>query len=194
MKSTETLPQGYKAIYQINIKKDKKLALLLNLVALAILTVMLLVALPLVPMSSFWQGGLAKGYGRMAVLLLGLVAYIFLHEAVHGVFMRRCCTAKVRYGFTGLFAYAGSDGYYCRKDYIVIALAPVVIWGIVLAVLNAAVPREWFYVVYLIQANNIGGAAGDMYMTWKMGKMPADILVQDTGLTMTVFGRGDEAG
>jgi len=49
-------------------------------------------------------------------------------------------------------------------------------------------------VVYLIQANNIGGAAGDMYMTWKMGKMPADILVQDTGLTMTVFGRGDEAG
>lgn len=189
MKSVEVLPQGYRERYKIDLQKDKKLALLVNLLGAAIMVIMVLIAVRFVPLRTFWAGGVGSLCGKWAVYLGGYVAYIILHEAVHGIVMRRFCRAKVKFGFTGLYAYAGSAGYYCRRHYIIIALAPVVVWGVVLAVLNAVVPLDWFYVVYFIQAGNIGGAAGDMYVTWRMMKMPKDILVQDMGISMTVYSR-----
>ena len=63
----------------------------------------------------------------------------------------------------------------------------MVIWGIVLGVLCAALPESWFWVVYFIQIANISGAAGDAYVTYKMLTLPKDILVNDTGVAMTVY-------
>jgi len=68
-------------------------------------------------------------------------------------------------------------------------LAPVVFWGIVLAVINVLVPLEWFWVVYFIQIINLSGAAGDLYVTVKFSRLPSDILVQDYGVGMTVYSR-----
>ena len=68
-----------------------------------------------------------------------------------------------------------------------IALAPIVLWGIVLAALNMLVPVEWFWVVYIIQIGNISGGTGDLYVTWKFSKMPDDILVHDSGIEMEVY-------
>jgi hypothetical protein len=86
-----------------------------------------------------------------------------------------------------MYAYAGSEAYFNKKSYIIIALAPVVIWGAVLGVLCAVLPQSWFWVVYLIQIGNISGAAGDFYVTFKFLKLPKDILVNDTGVAMTVY-------
>ena len=128
-------------------------------------------------------------FARFGVLLVGLVAYIILHEAVHGVVMYHYCKEKPTFGFTGMYAYAGSTAFYNRRSYIVIAMAPVVFWGVVLAILMPLVPKAWFWVVYFIQMNNISGAAGDLYVTSLMMKMPEDILVRDAGVSMEVFGR-----
>ena len=103
--------------------------------------------------------------------------------------MKLCGTKKVKYGFTGLYAFAGSEDYYNKKAYIFIALAPVVLWGVVLAVINPFVPVEWFWIVYLVQIMNLSGAAGDLFVTIKFSRMPRDILVQDSGLGMTVFSK-----
>lgn len=59
--------------------------------------------------------------------------------------------------------------------------------GIVLAVLQFAVPDSWAWIVYFIQIINISGAAGDIYVTYKMSRLPADILVNDVGVSMTVY-------
>jgi hypothetical protein len=101
--------------------------------------------------------------------------------------MRAFSGVRPHYGFTGLYAYAGSDVYFSKRHYLRIALAPLVIWGILLAVLNALVPAGWFWVVYLIQIINISGAAGDLYVCVRFSKLPADILIQDTGVEMRVF-------
>lgn len=74
-----------------------------------------------------------------------------------------------------------------KKAYIFIALAPVVLWGIVLAVINAFVPEAWFWVVYLLQVINLSGAAGDLFVTVKFSRFPKDILVRDYGVGMTVY-------
>ena len=190
MNSFEVLPEGYKEILHIDLQKDKKLMLIVNGIAVLIMVLMLVVAAAIVPLTTLIDYEQpSELLHKVAVLGIGSLAYIILHEAVHGIFMRRYCTAKVKFGFTGMYAYAGSEGYYCRKHYITIALAPIVIWGVVLLVANLLVPVSWFYVIYFIQVTNISGAAGDLYVSRKMSKLPQDILVRDTGVAMTVFSR-----
>ena len=103
--------------------------------------------------------------------------------------MKLCGTQKVKYGFKGSYAYAGSDDYYSKGAYIFIALAPVVLWGVVLLATNLFMPREWFWVVYFIQICNISGAAGDFFVTFKFSRMPSDILVKDYGVGMEVYSK-----
>ena len=135
------------------------------------------------------ESGLGHYMLRFVVMIVSLILYIILHEAVHGIAMKICGTKKVKYGFTGLYAFAGSEDFYDKKSYIAIALAPVVFWGIVLGVINFLVPVEWFWVVYIIQIMNLSGAAGDLFVTVKFSSMPKDILVQDSGLEMTVYSK-----
>lgn len=189
MKALNLLPEGYKEVLSINLQKDKKLALIVNLIGLV---VMLAMGVPMhfyIPISTLFDfsDGMVVYWLRIASLVVFGVVYLILHEAVHGITMKMCGTKKVKYGFTGMYAFAGSDDYYDKKSYIIIALAPVVVWGIVLAIINCLVPENWFWVVYFIQISNISGAAGDIYVTAKFSKLPNDILVQDSGVGMTVY-------
>ena len=83
----------------------------------------------------------------------------------------------------------GSNWFYDKKRYLVIALSPVIIWGVVLSALCVVIPRDFFWSVYFIQIMNISGAAGDLYVTYKMLRLPPDILVRDTGTSMEIFSR-----
>ena len=85
--------------------------------------------------------------------------------------------------------YCKTKGKYDKKNYFFIALAPVILWGVVLAILNVFVPEQWFWVVYYIQIANVSGAAGDLYVTVKFSKMPKDILVTDSGVEMKVYSK-----
>lgn len=191
MKSVERLPEGYKEIYTINLQKDKKIALLVNLLAVVI-TVLLAVPMHfIVPISNLFSmdDGLKAYFLRFAALIVLMIFYIIFHELVHGVAMKLCGTKKVKYGFTGMYAFAGSKDYYGKKAYIFIALAPVVLWGVVLGIINPFVSAQWFWVVYLIQIANLSGAAGDLFVTVKFAQMPRNILVQDYGVGMTVYSK-----
>lgn len=189
MKAVHNLPEGYKDILSIDLQKDKKLFLLINILATVIIVVMAVPMHFLVPITSLFDisKGLKAYTIRFVVLFVAMIAYIVLHELVHGITMKILGTKKIKYGFTGLLAYAGSDDYYDKKSYITIALAPIVIWGVVLAIINIFVSSEWFWVVYFIQLLNVSGAAGDMYVTVKFAKLPKDILVRDYGVSMTVY-------
>ncbi len=196
MKAVKELPQNYKEIISIDLQKNKKLSLFVNLLAVAVAVIMVIPACFFVPISALFEFG-DNPFAlliRCGVLVVSLIAYIILHELVHGVAMKMCGTKKVKYGFTGLYAFAGSEDFYDKRGYIFIALAPVILWGAVLAVMNAFVPEEWFWVVYLIQITNISGAAGDAYVTAKFSRLPKDILVHDYGVGMTVYwGEGERA-
>ena len=192
MQSYQELPEGYREILHIDLQKDKKLMLTVNILAAVIMVVMFAAVIWVVPLSTMFDfEDLTGMWLKTMAMALGYLAYMVLHEAVHGIVMRHYCDAKVTFGFTGMYAFAASKAYYCRKHYLVIALAPIVVWGIILGILNFMVPLSWFYVVYFIQAGNISGAAGDLYVTWRMSRLPEDILVQDDGVSMTVFSAQD---
>lgn len=189
MKAQNSLPAGYREVCRIDLQKDKKLALLVNGAALLIGAVMIVPMHFHISIATLFD--LSEGFVpyllRLLCMLLGLTLYIILHELVHAAAMRLSGTQKVNFGFTGLYAFAGSADYYDRPHYILIALAPIVVWGVVLGLLCALVPPAWFWVVYIIQVTNISGAAGDLYVTYRMAKLPPDLLVQDSGVRMTVY-------
>ncbi len=190
MKAVETLPEGYNVILSIDLQKDNKLALLVNGIALLISAIMVVPACFMVPITTLFNMGDGMSFWvKIVVLLVGIIAYMVLHELVHGIAMKMCGTKKVKYGFTGLYAFAGSSDYYDKKSYIFIALAPVVLWGVVLLIINLMVPLSWFWVVYIIQVCNISGAGGDLYVTFKFSKLPKDILITDKGVGMTVYSK-----
>lgn len=188
MHTVLTLPEGYRETLRIDLQANKREMVLVNVLALVIFLVLAIPAQRMIPISTLFQmDDLGAVLLRLVVLMVGLVAYIFLHEWVHGIFMKRYSGIKATYGFTGLYAYAGSTAYFDKTHYIIIALAPVVVWGVVLAAVTALVPASWFWIVYFIQMTNLSGAAGDLYVTWKLSRLPSDLLVNDTGVAMTVY-------
>lgn len=194
MKAVSQLPDGYREIYSVDLQKDKKLSLLVN--GLAILIGVLL-AVPMhfvVPIYTLFD--MSQGLGayclRFGVLMVAIVAYMVAHELVHGAAMKLCGTKRVKYGYTGLYAFAGSEDYYDKAAYIFIALAPVVLWGVVLLIVQCFVPVSWFWVVYLVQITNLSGAAGDYYVTARFSRLSKNILVRDSGVSMCVYSNAEE--
>lgn len=191
MKAIQALPENYSEIFEVDLQKNKKLALIINGLALVIGIIMVVAAAFAVPFSALFDmsQGLLMYSLRFLVLIVAMVAYIILHELTHGIAMKLCGTKKIKYGFTGLYAFAGSDDYYSKGSYIFIALAPVVLWGVILAILCPFLPAEWFWVAYIVQVCNISGAAGDAYVTVKFSRFPSDILVNDCGVGMKVYSK-----
>lgn len=193
MKRFQSLPEEYREIYSIDLQKNKKLSVLVNALALviaALLTVPMMFIVPISPLFDM-NNGYSPFLIRFATIGILTTLYMVLHEIIHGIAMKMCGTKKVKYGFTGLYAFAGSEDYYDKKSYIFIALAPVVLWGIVLGIINIFVPTEWFWVVYIIQVINLSGAAGDLFVTVKFSRLPKDILVKDYGVRMHVFSKSE---
>lgn len=193
MNDRTLLPEDYRELLKIDLQKDKKLALLINGLSLAMAILLIIPAACLVPLSTLLESTLSTYWIKLILFLVGTIVYMVLHELVHGLFMRGFSGVRPHYGFTGLYAYAGSTAYFTKKEYIIIALSPIVIWGVVLAVILLLVPAAWFWPVYMIEVINISGAAGDLYVTCRFARLPKDILIGDTGVAMTVYGRSTPA-
>lgn len=185
--NTLLLPENYVEIAKIDLLNNRRQLLAVNGLALLIAAVMLAVGLALVPVKlTFADGGFWRLLFKTGIFIAGVVLYTVLHELVHGVFIKKFSGRKAKYGFGMGYAYAGSEAYFKKRSYIVIALAPIIILGAGLAVLNFRF-TGWFWVIYGLQMLNVSGAAGDFYVTYRMLKFPPDILVQDSGTEMTVY-------
>lgn len=191
----KTLPQGYSFFDKIDLKNNKKQFWTVQGICLAIIAVMLgigwLIESPIKVLNSVYNAeNNTESIIAVVVMIVGFVLYIFAHEAVHGLFMYAFCKTKINYGFVGWAAYAGSSAYYDKKRYIIIALAPVVVWGVTFAVLNIFFHSGiWFWVIWFLQIGNVSGACGDFFCVYKTARYPKDILVNDTGLEMQIFCR-----
>lgn len=189
MKTVQELPSGYSEKLVIDLQKNKKEAIVVNGLAVIVMAVMYFVRQIKEPFVDWLDRTVRDGGIVWALLIIGAgtVVYVILHEFTHGLAMKISGGMRVKYGFTGLYAYAGSEkDYFPKWRYIFIALAPVVLWGIIFAVLETAFPALGWS-IYFLQMINVSGAAGDLYVTCRMLMMPGSVLVMDTGVNMTVF-------
>ncbi|MCE5188207.1 MAG: DUF3267 domain-containing protein [Eubacteriales bacterium] len=180
------LPQGYREIKRIDLMSNRKEAILVNILALGILCGMAALGFAICPPFTNLFLGIQTIINTI-LLLVSILLYMVLHELIHGILMKGFSGVKPRYGFTGLYAYAGSDALFGRRQYLMIAFAPVVLLGAVLAVLNIRFYESWFWFFYIIQIVNISGAAGDIYVGAQIVRAQNAVLIRDTGTGMTLY-------
>ena len=196
MDAVTTLPQGYSLYDRIDLQTDKQTLFKVNTWAVVGLVAMVLLGhFAFVPITSVAMLDFVPMMLRLAVMFVGYIAYIVLHELTHAAAMKLFKASDIRFGFTGLYAYAGSErDYFGKAPYRVIALAPLFVWTLLLTVPLILLPADWFWTVYFIQCGNIAGCVGDIYVTVRLWKAPGDILVRDTGVEMFVYSRQGNSG
>ena len=187
------LPDGYSQKCIVDLQQDTKTATKVAIVNIWIFATVLAIGFLSVPIHYLIEGWNEKGgffyfLLRIVALILGYLSYIPLHELTHAVVMKCLGAKKIQFNISKQFACAGSkDSYFGKIAHRWIAVVPFLFWTPVLAVIAFVVPKEWFWVVWLIEANNVSGSIGDIYVTWYLSKMPETVLINDTGFTMTVF-------
>lgn len=177
-----------------HIQKCGELALLepeqlrpLALLSLVLLVVGIFFFVALDLISCFWQGHVffqGVTWQEVAVWLgINIIGYFIIlpiHEAIHGLTIlfwggRPHFGAKLP---LALFCGARQQ-IFRRNQYIVIAMAPLVVISVAGMILTLLMPGLATYALFAI-AGNISGAAGDLVVVWQLYHLPRHILVEDT--------------
>lgn len=173
---------GYRLNERIDLIRNRSqlrtVTLLSVLLAVAAIGAGLALQLPDFRMFSPW---------KLLITLAGTAIYIIGHEAVHGVLMWLFSRTKPKFGFSLMYAYAGSNFFFPKRPYLLIAAAPLVIWTALLTTLALVLPPDWFWTIWVIQLTNISGAAGDLYVFFRVLKKPPNTRIQDTGTSMSIW-------
>ena len=184
----KTLPPGYRYAMTLDFMRNLKQMKAVVCLSLALVIVPVIVGLFAVPVGPSWRLMLSR-WTLWPGLFAALILYIPLHELTHGAAMFLLSGVPPKYGLKLPYAYAGSTAWFDRKSHIITALAPVILWGILLQVTIAKAPPEWFWPLWIIQISNLSGSAGDIYCAWVLARMKGDLLIQDTGVRMRVMKR-----
>ena len=191
--TTLELPSHYVPSGGIDLANDKKSKLKVKGMALAVFVVLFLLANHFVPfiLLFFDKAGEPAStpdlIAKVGAIVLIALFYVIVHEKIHGSFMERFSGVKASFGFSGSMAYAGSPAYFSKKDFRIIALAPVLILAIAIFLVTLLLPSDWFWVGYAAQLLNLSGSTGDFYTAWVLRREPVDVLIHDNGLVQTYF-------
>lgn len=187
MKALKQLPNGYRKALQLDLEANKSLRIKISAAAVLICLFMGIYGDSIQPIERYFRGSL----NQVAYAFLGIILYMILHEMVHGLFMWIFGRSPARFGLSMPFTCARSEIYFSKLQYIIIALAPVVIWGLVLwALCRYNLKTDWFWTFYFIEMVNLSGAVSDIYVAFKFLDLSRDVLVRDEGPAINVYVKG----
>ena len=167
------LPEGYKQVKHIN-AKEMKLGLILNGIALA--TILVVEAVALIPIIvSAINGSFTLEIDPVSTLLalivfvVAMIAYIVLHELVHGIAYKSLTGEKLTFGLSWSCAYCGVPNIYTyRKTALISLLSPFVVFSVIFVAMIVAlyfVNPVYYLMSALLLGLHLGGCSGDIYVT-----------------------------
>lgn len=190
--STQTLPTGYVQSGQIDLKKNKRLSILLNIGALIIF-------IPMFYLLSGFIAWVRPDITNFSVTItigkvfsaIGLVVLVLIiHEIIHGLFFWIFSHGRPVFALRPLYAYAGAPTWFFpKRQYAITALGPLVIIGAVGLLLLLLAPISWIPMIALLVALNTGGAIGDVFVFFRLLKCSPTSFANDTGEVVTFFER-----
>ncbi len=190
MKNTfeKTLPEGYQPIFTVD-AKDKRTALILNVAAILLTVLGVLISIFTIKAGDYLEN---FSLARNLIFLVALLAYIVLHELVHGAAYKLLTGEKLTFGMTLSVAYCGVPHIYVyRRTALVALLSPFVVFTLLFgALLFLFSGWDQLYVAFLLSFH-IGGCSGDLYDTilYLTKLRDPQILMQDTGPKQTFYNR-----
>jgi Putative zincin peptidase len=193
--STQTLPDGYTRTVEINLSKNKGLAILLNIVGL-IISILAFVLMALFTRfarpGSFAEAFIFKAdlstMGQLLVLVVLITVSLVVHELIHGFFFWAFTRSRPVYALHLAYAYAAAPGWYIPlRQYWVIGLSPLVLIDLAGLLLILLASPAWILLLVFLVAFNTGGSVGDLWIILNsLLKSPA-CLVNDVGDGVTFF-------
>ena len=191
----EKLPTGYELLHKIELQEEPALRRRINMASLVIAVIMTAAALPFVPLSTLVpiHAPTLLSALRLLLLLPAIFLCSVVHEWIHSVFYAHFSGVKSEYHVTGIYLYVGSPAYFDRRSYLTALFSPVALLGVILMVLNFALPLSWFWFVYILQIVNLSGAAGDFYIMRLLSRMPDSLLIRDRGDRIEIYVRTEKA-
>jgi len=200
----DTLPEGF-SLYRAVDLNTKKMKLWLNLAQLPVLAALMIpvgFAVPLRTQVPFNLEGIGSAPGRyfgqsmlyMLLMMVGMIGVLLLHELIHGLCFRFVAGGRPKYGHKlPFYLYCSCEGrFICKKSYFIVSLAPLAVITVLCAALCALVSQAWFWVPYFAFVMNACGCAGDFYVSLLL-RVPEDILVVDSGVTMQIYSKQEAA-
>lgn len=183
LQDAAVLPANYRAQHTVDLKKDKTLAR-------AVQAIFVAVALIAVGAPLLFDLPLETGWAPVVTLLVTLAAclvYMAAHEATHGVTLQLLTGMRPTYTVRFPFLTTGNRAYLARRSAVIVALAPVLLWAIVLVVGLLTLPQDYRLTAYILLALNVAGSAGDFVEVHVVSRQQPDALVQDDGNKIHVF-------
>jgi hypothetical protein len=187
--STRSLPPTYVQTDEIDLSKNARLAIILNMIA----TVLFLVAFWLLSIYAVWirpellfhpytfEINFNTLLQLLGILLLVFVN-LFIHEAIHGFFFWRFTGSKPLFALRLTYAYAAApDWYISCQAYTIIGLAPLVLIDLVSLLLVPFIPPQLIFPLTLAVAFNTGGSVGDLWIILRLFRNSTACLVNDCG-------------
>ena len=185
------LPEGYREAKCIDAQSTRT-AIIMNVVAgVIMIVVFVLTCLPI-----FINGKATVLSGDVWIwfaLFVSLIAYIVLHELVHGTAYKLTTGEKLTFGMSISCAFCGVPKIYTyRKTALFAVLAPFALFGVLFAVglaITYFVNASVYFVLAVLLANHLGGCVGDLYVGGLLLFKYRDnsVLMNDTGPKMTFF-------
>ena len=178
-----TLPEGYREALLID-AGNKKLGILLNVIAFAITVLILVLVVPQLHLREQLTV-LSITLPKLIVFTLSPIVYLVAHELVHGAAYKLLTRQKLTYGFTLTVAYCGVPNIYVyRKTALISLLAPFVVFTLLFGGLTLFLQDPVLRLISaVLLALHIGGCVGDLYDTflYLFRFRAPDTLMNDTG-------------
>lgn len=178
-----TPPAGYQIASTLDLKADRRAALTIQVgVALTVATAITLAFLLDLPLDSGWSGVVTA-----MVTVTAVVVYMLAHELTHGAALWALTRVRPAYAVRLPYLTTGSQALLTRRDAVIVAMVPFVIWAMVLAALWLTLPQDALLTIYVLMALNVAGSVGDGVQAWAFGRLAPGSLVRDDGSETTVF-------
>lgn len=186
----KSLPEGYRAVKTID-AKSTKVGLIFSLVSLIPIIGCLVGAYFLMGKPSLSADGNNPWINLIYILvfLVCLIAYIILHELVHGAVYKFFTREKLTFGLTLTVAFCGVPNIYVyRKPALAAVLAPFVVFLPIFLTLCFVLPEPLMKMLASFMLGmHLGGCCGDLWVSGLLIFKLRDrrTLINDTGPKQT---------
>lgn len=196
MPATQTLPENYILAWDVDMKRDKRLNIILQFIGLIWMAlagwILGLLALWMRPdFNDALRTGMAGNVLlTLLLILVVMVVTIVFHELVHGLLFWFFARHRPEFGVGRGYAFAAMpDWYFPKRQYLVIGLGPLVGLTLLGMAIIVFAPLAWLGLVLTGAVINAGGAIGDIYVCWRIAREAEDVWIKDIGDGFQVYRR-----
>lgn len=183
-------PKGFNDKETIDLKADKKLWLRVNGAALAAAAVLVLLGCLYEPVTRFFSAaGAWRMLLRFILMLIGMGVYFFLNEYIRRFMIEKITGKKVLTVREKPCVFTIPARCLTVKEYLKVSFAPAAALGALLLLLTLILPEKMFWQVYIIQVINLAGAAGDIYIAYKILKTKKEVRIEENGIAIIIWSK-----